>query len=60
MRTASGTTQFSYDSGGNLKMILDPRGGVTCYSYDKQHNVREVTDAEGEISSYEYNLLNQL
>ncbi len=60
IRTAAGTTHFTYDDGGDLKLILDPRGFTTSYSYDSQHNLKEVTDGEGGISAYEYNSLNQL
>ena len=60
IQTAAGSTYFTYDDGGDLRMVLDPRGFSTSYGHDKQHNLKEVTDAEGGMSSYEYNSLNQL
>lgn len=60
IRTTAGSIYFTYDDGGDLRMILDPRGFSTSYSYDKQHHLKEVIDAEGGISSYEYSSLNQL
>jgi YD repeat-containing protein len=60
IRTAAGTTHFTYGDGGNLKLILDPRSVETLYSYDNQHNLKDITDGEGRMSSYEYNAHNQL
>ena len=52
IRTVVGSTQFTYDDGGDLRMVLDSRGFATSYDYDKQHNLRKVADAEGGVSSY--------
>ena len=60
IQTAVGSTHFTYDKSGDLRMVLDARGLATSYDYDPQHNLKEVTDAEGGISSYEYNSFNQL
>jgi YD repeat-containing protein len=60
VRTAIGTTRFTYDDRGNLKSIVDPRGLRTSYSYDSRHNLEEVVDAEKGVSSYEYSSSNQL
>jgi YD repeat-containing protein len=60
IQTAAGSSYFTYDDGGNLRMIVDPRGFTTSYDHDIHHNLKEVADAEGGSTSYEYNLLNQL
>ena len=60
IRTAAGATHFTYDNGGNLKLVVDNRGFTTSYDYDSKHNLKGVIDAEGGSSSYEYNLLDQL
>ncbi|MBX9744803.1 MAG: hypothetical protein K2X08_06290, partial [Chlamydiales bacterium] len=60
IQTAAGSSSFTYDDVGDLRMIVDPRGVTTSYDYDNQHNLKRVTDAEGGSTSYEYNLLDQL
>lgn len=60
IQTAVGSTHFTYDDKGNLRMIIDPKGFTTSYDYDSEHNIRGVTDAERGNTSYEHNRLNQL
>jgi RHS repeat-associated protein len=60
IRTPAGTTQFTYDEGGYLKLIVDMGGCATAYRYDGEHNLTEVIDAESAVSSYGYNALGQL
>ncbi len=60
IQTAAGSTCFTYDDGGNLRMLVDPKGFTTSYDYDNQRNLKKVTDAEGGSTSYEYNSLDQL
>ena len=48
------TTQYAYDSAGNLHSVTDTLGHVTTYAYDALGRLLSTTDADGDTTSYTY------
>ncbi|WP_218081804.1 RHS repeat domain-containing protein [Anthocerotibacter panamensis] len=53
------TTQFIYDSKGNLKETIDPLLHSTTFEYDILNRMKKATNHLGEAVSYEYDNLNR-
>jgi YD repeat-containing protein len=51
---ALGTTQYSYDANGRLRMTTDPTGGRTHYFYDAAGRLVGQVNAEGELTESVY------
>lgn len=58
MRSIS--TQFHYDSYGNLTHQASPDSGVSTYTYDSASNLIRHTDARGISTQHTYDALNRL
>ena len=54
------TTQYAYDSHGQVTSKTDVQGNSTSYSYDTYGNLSGVTDALGNTVSFTYNSYGQL
>ena len=54
------TTQYQYDSAGNLQTVIDPSGNTTVYGYDADGNQTSSVDAAGDTVTSTYNADNQL
>ncbi|WP_266157646.1 LysM peptidoglycan-binding domain-containing protein [Dyella silvatica] len=57
---ANPTTQYSYDSSGNLLQQTDANGAMTNYGYDTNGNVLSVENPDGSTISYTYNADDQV
>jgi YD repeat-containing protein len=47
--------QFSYNSIGLIKQIINPQNGVFAYAYDANNNLETVTSPDGKSRMYKYN-----
>ncbi len=47
VQAPSGTTQYTYDSNGDLVQATDPRGNATTYTYSAGHLLKSITDPVG-------------
>lgn len=52
--TGSRSTNYTYDSRGNLATSTNPRGEVTSYSYDIVDNLSSVTYLDGTSEHFSY------
>jgi RHS repeat-associated protein len=50
------TTNYSYDTDGNLKSVTDPNGNVTTYQYDDFGEMTQQTSPVTGVTSYVYDL----
>ena len=48
------TTQFSYDSQGNILAIADPLSHVSRQTFDALNRLSTFTDAAGDLTTYSY------
>ena len=53
---AAATTTYTYDTGGNVRSITDPRGKVTTYMCDNRNRPTSVTDPLGHVTAMTYDL----
>ena len=54
------TTNYSYDSVGNMLKETDPTNVSTTYTYDSNGNVLSKTDGLGNTTTYQYDQANNL
>lgn len=56
----SQSTQFNYDTNGNVTSVIDPRGNATVYRYDANGNRTYERDATGSVTERVYGATNLL
>ena len=54
------TTEYGYDSQGNVASVKDPLNHVTANQYDSLNRLKQVTDAKLGVTQYAYNGLDAL
>ncbi|WP_454379784.1 hypothetical protein [Streptococcus sp. Marseille-Q6504] len=54
------TSNYTYDSVGNVTLVTNGNGKVTSYSYDQLSNLVERMTSLGDKDIYTYNVNNQL
>ena len=59
-RSTGYTTEYSYDTFGNLKTVKDPVGGITTMKYDVLNRLKERDLPNGMKSTWEYNNLDRI
>jgi len=58
--TTVGTTQYAYNSFGEVTNVTDPLNHTTSKTYDGKGNLLTVTDPLGNVTTFTYNSLGEL